>query len=145
MMAYSNAFFHFFKILTFWVVKGGGGGRGGAVKQQKWPKMTKNFVSLWISGTVRHDCGFWYTCVKWSYLQQCLFLFFKNSDFFGFSKTNKCQKQMLRCASSSSHLCDVLVSYVTFLSRFYGYMLILVFKCCMLLLWLCVIQVIWLS
>ena len=32
----SSCFFHFFKILIFWVASG--------AKGQKWPKMTKNYV-----------------------------------------------------------------------------------------------------
>ena len=71
--------------------------------------MTKNFVSLHISGTVPHyDFGFWYTCVKWWYLQQFFFHFFR-FWFLGFSKfTSKCQKEILRCAPPSSHVCHFL-------------------------------------
>ena len=42
----SRYFFHFFKILISWVVKG--------VKGQKWPKMTKNSVVFHISGIIHH-------------------------------------------------------------------------------------------
>ena len=49
----------------------------------------------------------WHTYVKWWYLQQFFFSFFQNSDFLGFSKfISKCQKEILRCAPPSSHVCD---------------------------------------
>ena len=38
MMTSPDFFFHFFKILIFWIVRG--------IKGQKWPKMTKNDVHL---------------------------------------------------------------------------------------------------
>ena len=47
------------------------GGRGGR-KSKKWPKMTKNSVSLRISGTVPHMI-----VAKWWYLQQFFVHFFK--------------------------------------------------------------------
>ena len=57
--------------------------------------MTKNYVSLRISETVPHMIVVFGTH------------FFKNSDFSGFSKfINKCQKEILRCASPCSHVCD---------------------------------------
>ena len=38
-----------------------------------------------------------------------VFPFFQNSDFSGFSKfINKCQKEVLRFAPPSSHVCDFL-------------------------------------
>ena len=53
-----------------------------------------------------YDCDFWYTCIKWWYLQQ-IFSCFQKSDFCGFSKfMNKCQKEILRCAPPFSHVCD---------------------------------------
>ena len=64
--------------------------------------MTKNSVSLHISGTncTSYDCVFWYTVVKWWYLQQ-FFSFFQKSNFSGFSKfINDWQKEILRCAPS---------------------------------------------
>ena len=39
----------------------------------KWPKIL--FISLCISGTISHDCGLWYSCVKWYLISQ--------GDFFG--------------------------------------------------------------
>ena len=78
----SRCFFHFFKILIFQVVRGGGAGGGGGGKGKKWPKMTKIFVCLtpYLRNHTSYDCGFWYTCVKWWYLQQ-VFPFFQNSNF----------------------------------------------------------------
>ena len=49
-MMTSPIFFSVFKILFFWVVRVG----GGVVKGKKWPKMTKSYVSLHISGNVPH-------------------------------------------------------------------------------------------
>ena len=46
----------FFQMLVFWVIRGGAG--QGGVKGQKMaqnPKMTKNFISLHISGAVPHS------------------------------------------------------------------------------------------
>ena len=82
---------------------------GWRVKGKKWPKMRKKFcLTPYLRNSTSYDCGFWYTCVKWWYLQQ-LFCFhvFQNSDFSGFSKfINECQKEILSCAPPSSHLCD---------------------------------------
>ena len=36
------------------------------------------------------------------------FSFFQNSNFSGFSKFNKCQKEILRCPPPYSHVCDFL-------------------------------------
>ena len=53
-----------------------------------------------------YDCDFWYTCIKWWYLQQ-IFSCFQKSDFWSFSKfMNKCQKKILRCAPPFSHVGD---------------------------------------
>ena len=43
---YLHVFFHFFKVFIFWNASG--------VKGQKWSKMTKNYVVLHGSGTIRH-------------------------------------------------------------------------------------------
>ena len=100
-MTSPDDFFFFFK---FWF--SGVLGKGED-KRQKMALNDKKNVSLHISGAVS-NCGFWYTCVKWWYLQYFLLLlllffvffsFFRNSDFLGFSKfINKCQKEILRCA-----------------------------------------------
>ena len=70
-------FFHFFKILVFWVVKG--------VKGQK---MVQNDKKLCLSRSISHephtsyDFHFSYTCVMWQYLQ-VFFAIFQNFDFPG--------------------------------------------------------------
>ena len=52
-----------------------------------------------------YDCGFWHRCVRWYSI--FFFHFYQNSDFSCFLKfINKCQKEILRCAPPSSHLCD---------------------------------------
>ena len=82
---------------------------GWRVKGKKWPRMRKKFcLTPYLRNSTSYDCGFWYTCVKWCYLQQLFcFHFFQNSDFSGFSKfINECQKEILSCAPPSSHLCD---------------------------------------
>ena len=63
-------FFHFFKILIFWVVR--------VEKGKKWSKMTKNSVccARYLRNHISDNCGFWYTHVKWWYLWQ-IFSFFK--------------------------------------------------------------------
>ena len=37
----------------------------------------------YLRNRTSYGCGFWYKCVKWSYLQHFL-SFFQNSDFLGF-------------------------------------------------------------
>ena len=93
-------FFHFFKILIFRVVKGG----GRLPLARKWQKVLS--VSLRISGTGPHMIPVFGTHVKWWYLQH-FFSFFQNSDFLGFSKVIiRCSKEILRCAPPSLHVCD---------------------------------------
>ena len=70
-------FFHFFKILIFWVVSG--------VKGQKWSKLTKNSVcrAPYLKNDTSYDCHLWYAYWKSCYLQ-LIFSFFQGSDFLGF-------------------------------------------------------------
>ena len=112
MMTSPDAFFIFSK---FWF--SGLLGRGEN-KGKKWPKMTKkNCLTPYLRNCTSYDCGFWYTCVKWWYLQQ-FFSFFQKSDFSGFSKfINKCQKEILRCAPPSSYVCDFFVKLWLILSQ----------------------------
>ena len=64
-------------------------------------------LTSYLSNCTSYECDFWYTCVKWWYLQQFV-SFCQNSDFSGFSKfINKCQKEILRFASPQ-HVCDFL-------------------------------------
>ena len=61
--------FYFSKILIFWVVR--------RVKGQK---MAENDIKICLTpcprNCISYDCGFWYTCVKWWYLQHFFFPFF---------------------------------------------------------------------
>ena len=99
----SRCFFHFFKILVFWIVRGGkGGGRWGVKRQKMAQNDKKNSVWLFTS----YDCGFWYICVKWWYLQQFSFVFSKFWFFWFFKVINECQEEILKCVPSSSHVCD---------------------------------------
>ena len=62
--------FSFFLNFDFLIVRG--------VKCKKWPKMRKNSICLtpYLRNCTSYDCGSWYTCIKWWYLQQ-FFHFFK--------------------------------------------------------------------
>ena len=93
-----RCFFHFFK---FWFsVLGCYGVEGKRAKNG--PKWQKNSNSV---SQEPHNCGFWCTCVTFFFF----FFFFQNFDFSGFSKLiKKCQKELLRCAPPSSHVCDFL-------------------------------------
>ena len=50
------------------------GGRG--LKGQKMAQNDKKILTPYLRNCTSHDCGFWYTCVKWWYLQQFFFFFF---------------------------------------------------------------------
>ena len=68
----------------------------------------KNFcLTPYMRTCTSYDCGFWCTCVRSWYLEHFFFFsFFQNLDFSSFSKfVNKCQKEILRCAPPSSHVC----------------------------------------
>ena len=103
-------FFHFFKI--YWLL----GGRG--LKGQKMVQNDEKFcLTSYLRNCTSYDCDFWYTFVKWWYLQQS-FSFFQKSDFSAFSKfINKCQKEILRCVPPSSHMCDFSVKLWLILSQ----------------------------
>ena len=75
----------------------------------------KKYLIPYLRSCSSYDFGFWYTCVKWWYLQQ-YFSFFQNSDFPGFSKfINKCQEEILTCAPPSSHVCDFIFYFYIFI------------------------------
>ena len=68
----------FFSILEFWFF-----GLSEGSKGKKWPKMANISLSHSISQEPcisydhqSYDCGFWYACAKWWYLQP-IFSFFK--------------------------------------------------------------------
>ena len=87
--------------------KNGTGGR--RVTGQKVAQNDKK-ISLTYTWHLRncssYDCVFWYTCVKWWYLQH-FFSFFQKSDFPAFSKfISEWQMEILRYTPPSSHVCD---------------------------------------
>ena len=53
---YVRGFFHFFKILVFWVVRWGAGGKG-----KKWSKMTKIYVrhAQYLRNHTSYYCHLW--------------------------------------------------------------------------------------
>ena len=108
-MTYPNAFFISSK---FWFSRLLGGRR---LKGQKMAQNDKKFcLTLYLRNCTSYDCGFWYRCVKWWYLQQ-IFSFSQKSDFLGFSKfINKCQKEFLRCTPPSSHGCNFFCQTMTY-------------------------------
>ena len=74
-------------------------------------------LTLYLRNCTSYDCGFWYSCVKWWYLQQ-IFSCFQKSDFSGFSKfINKCQNEIIRGAPPSSYVCDFFVKLGLILSQ----------------------------
>ena len=107
-MTSPDAFFIFFKILVFWVVRGVGG--KSAKNGTKWKK--KFCLTLCLRNCTSYDCGFWYSC-KIIISSNLVFPFFQNSHFSGFSKfINKCQKEILRCAPLSSNVCDFIYTWM---------------------------------
>ena len=110
------SFFQNFGFLSYYNEMGWG---GGGWKGKELSKMTKQIcLTLHLRNCTSYDCGFWYTCVKWWYLQQHLFSFFQNSDFSGFSKfINKCRKEILRFAPPSSHVCHFFLYLYSTLSE----------------------------
>ena len=91
------------------------GGRG--LKGQKATQSNKKIcLTSYLRNSSSYDCGFWYTYVE-RYLQQ-IFSFFQKTDFLGFSKfINKCQKEILRCVPSSSHVRNIFVKIWLILSQ----------------------------
>ena len=110
----SRYFFHFFKIVVFWVVRRVGVKRQKIAQNDK--KIPSNSVSqklyfIWLWLLV-HMCKMVMSAAIFFFF---FFSFFQNSDFSGFSKfINKCQKEILRCALPSSHVCELFnnVKYV---------------------------------
>ena len=103
----------------------------GGWKGKKRPKMTKNIVSI-----SQELCLIW----LWFFVHMCkmmvspavffIFSIFK-IDFSGFSKfINKCQKEILRCAPPSSHVCHFISfqppsSALSLCTSYWWYVLIL--------------------
>ena len=70
---YVQDFFHFFEIFIFWVVSREGGGEKG----KKLPNMKNIYIrhTPYFRNSIAYDHDFWYTCLKWWYLQVFLALF----------------------------------------------------------------------
>ena len=100
----SRYFFHFFKSLVFWVVKGGGGG----VKGKKRPKVRKKIRTLYLRNCTSYGCGFCYLCVNW-YLQQ-LFFIFQNSDFWVFQSSLINAKRKFWGVLHLLHMCVIFLT-----------------------------------
>ena len=67
------SFFQNFGFLSCYNEMGWG---GGGWKGKELSKMTKQIcLTLYLRNCTSYDCGFWYTCVKWWYLQQFFFIF----------------------------------------------------------------------
>ena len=98
----SRYFFHFFKSLVFWVVKGGGGpgGKGQKMAQSEKKKLhsvSQELYLIWLR----------FLLLMCKLISPATFFHFSKFWFLGFSKfINKCQKEILRCAPPSSHVCD---------------------------------------
>ena len=118
-LIYPGAFFHFLKIWIFLVFR--------RVKGQK---TTQNYqfhtVTLCISGTVDHIIKIFVTIIK---CKRCklmispkafLYIFFKKmqhcflNKYLFFKFISKYQKDILRCAPPSSHVCDFFVNIPPF-------------------------------
>ena len=102
-MIISPGFFFISSKFWFFRLLGGSKGKNGPKWQKNSNSVSQELYLLWL----------------WLLVQMCkrtispgifyFFSFFQNSDFSGFSKfINKCQKEILRCAPPSSHVCDFL-------------------------------------
>ena len=98
MMTLQDAFFIVLKFWFSWLLEGYEG--------KKWPKMTKNSVCLtpYLRNCTSYNCGFWYTCVKWWYLQHFFFIFSKFWFFGVFRGEGKGQKMTHNCQFQSTTL-----------------------------------------
>ena len=77
----SRHFFIFFKILIFWVVFGGSGGRGegrGVKRAKNGPKWQKNSVCTtpFLRNHTWYGCHFWCRCINCQMISPDLFFYF---------------------------------------------------------------------
>ena len=87
-------------------------------KELKRQKMAQNdrklCLTLYLRNCTTYDCGFWYTCVKWWYLQQ-MFSFFLKPDFSGFQNSSINTKRNFWGVCQLPHMCVIfLLSYDLF-------------------------------
>ena len=89
----------------------------GCVCMGKRAKNGSKWQNILSHSYLRNCTSFWHTFVKWWYFQQ-FFSFFQNTDFLGFSKLiNKCQKEILKCAPASLHVCNFCFNVKLFVHR----------------------------
>ena len=140
-----GVFFHFFKILIFWIVRGVKGKKiawndkelclshlicqepyivwsSFVVHKCKGQKMAQNDKKKLYHSVSQELYLIWlrflvHIC-KMMISPAIFFSFFQNSHFLGFSKViNKCQKEILRCAPPSWNVCDFYVYIYTYSKR----------------------------
>ena len=101
MMTSPDVCFIFSKFWFLWVIRGRG------VTGQKMGQSGKKFcLTPYLRNFTSYDCVFWYTCVKWWYLQN-FFQFFKSLICRVFQSLSMNGKmKFLRCAPPSSLVCD---------------------------------------
>ena len=118
-MTSPDAFFIFSKFWFSRLLGGWGVGWRGGYRAGNGPNWQKNLSHS--ASQELYLIWFWFlvhTCKK-MISPAIFFLFLQNSDFSDFSKyINKCQKQILRCAPPSSHVCDFIFSQSNFSRRF---------------------------
>ena len=129
---YLQAFFYFFLFFIF--------GKISVGEEIKWQKMTLSCqfqpVTLYLRNCRSYHCNFWYAGVRKWYLHVFFFSFFffkkkynvvnikiilffigKLQQLFNkylfFKFISKCQKEIFRCAPSSSHASNFLFIYAT--------------------------------
>ena len=87
--------FIFLKFSFFGLLEGSG---GGGVKGQKLPKMKNNNYIChmpYLKNSIAYNHDFWYTCVKWRYLQSCCCCFFFMSFIFIFWAVRGVKRQKI--------------------------------------------------
>ena len=99
-----QCFFDLFKILVFWVVRVEG------VKSQKMAQSDKKIcITSYLRNFTSYDCGFWYTCVKWWYLQKNFFHFFESLIFLVFQNLSIKSKRKFCGVSHLPHMCVIVL------------------------------------
>ena len=101
--------FIFLKFSFFGLLEGSG---GGGVKGQKLPKMKNNNYIChmpYLKNSIAYNHDFWYTCVKWRYLQSCCFFFFMSFIFIfwavrGVKRQKIAQNEKVTVTSVTCHI-----------------------------------------